>query len=266
MHTLSLPLPTHDVFTGAHAGSTEFHVAFEERVQELTVLGSVSGGIALSAADRARFDYELKNYHAVDVDAVAKLLATDVTSGLTSVAAAAALKTHGRNILSPPAEWPLPAKFIFSMFSGFAPLLWAAVIVCFVCWANLSGGLPALVLAIVLAVINFLSGIFVFWQEYQTARVLAGFKSMIPSVAQVTRDGGPASLPASDLTVGDLVHLTAGCKVGGGPLACVLLRGFCHPAPDLPAGPRRRSHRGRARPARGQLYAHGGIRAGAPRL
>ena len=208
-------------------------MAFEERLQELTVLGSVSGGIALSAADRARFDYELKNYHAVDVDAVAKILASDVTSGLTTVAAAAALKTHGRNMLSPPAEWPLPAKFIFSMFSGFAPLLWAAVIVCFVCWANLSGGLPALVLAVVLSVINFLGGIFVFWQEYQTARVLAGFKSMIPSVAQVTRNGGPVSIPASDLTVGDLVHLTAGCKVGGGVMIVFYLRGCCHPAATL---------------------------------
>jgi sodium/potassium-transporting ATPase subunit alpha len=216
-------------------------------VQQLTVLGSVSGSI-LSAEERSRFDYELKNYHAVDVDTVASLLGSSVTVGLSAAAAAAALKKHGSNVLSPPRDWPLGVKFIFSMFSGFAPLLWAAVIVCFVCWANLAGGLPALTLAIVLAAITFVGGAFVFWQEFQTARVLAGFKNMIPTVAQVrarasgrgraraylwvgprntrwplpppcpcvqvTRDGNPRSLTASELTVGDLVTLTAGSKVG----------------------------------------------------
>lgn len=205
---------------GARGGSTELHVAFEERVQQLTVLASVSGGIEFSAEERARFDYELKNYHAVDADTVASLLGSSVTSGLTATVAATALKTHGRNVLSAPSDWPLPVKFIFSMFTGFAPLLWAAVIVCFVCWANLSGGLPALTLAIVLTAITFLGGAFVFWQEFQTARVLAGFKSMIPSFAQVTRDGAPSSIPASELTVGDLITLTAGSKVRCPPPWC----------------------------------------------
>ena len=56
-------------------------------------------------------------------------------------------------------------------------------------------------------------GAFVFWQEYQTARILAGFKSLIPTVAHVTRGGVPLAIPAAELAVGDVVALAAGMKV-----------------------------------------------------
>jgi magnesium-transporting ATPase (P-type) len=181
----SLGKRTASYVTGTQGGSTEIQAAFEERSQQLTVLGSVSGALALTVVERSRFDYELKNYHAVDVDSVASLLGSSITRGLSTSAVAVALKEHGRNVLSPPRDWPLPAKFAFAMFSGFAPLLWVGVIVCFIAWNPLNGGTPSLALAVLLAVITITGGVFVFWQEFQTARVLAGFKNMIPDIAQV---------------------------------------------------------------------------------
>lgn len=202
--------------TGARGGSTVLQAAFEERVQQLTVLGSVSGGFMTSVADRARFDWELRNYHAVDVDAVADLFGSSVSMGLTPDAAAAALKRDGPNILTPPRDWPLTAKLAFAMVSGFAPLLWVGVVTSFIAWQPLGGDNPSpysLGLAVLLMLIIVVGGVFVFWQEYQTARVLAGFKSMLPTVAQVTRGGAPLSVPAADLAVGDLVTLSPGTRV-----------------------------------------------------
>ena len=65
----------------------------------------------------AQFDYELKNYNVLDADVVAKMLGTSVTAGLTAAAAADGLKKNGNNVISPPREWPLAAKFVFAMFS-----------------------------------------------------------------------------------------------------------------------------------------------------
>ena len=54
---------------------------------------------------------------------------------------------------------------------------------------------------------------FTFYQEYQSSRVLAGFKDLLPSSCIVVRDGQPARMPAAALTVGDLIRLEAGVRV-----------------------------------------------------
>ena len=96
-------------------------------------------------------------------------------------------------------KWPLAAKFTFAMFSSFAPLLWVGAVASFIAWQPLGGSNPSpynLCLAILLLLIIFVGGVFVFWQEYQTARVLAGFKSLLPTVAQARSKRGVRELAA----------------------------------------------------------------------
>lgn len=154
-------------------------------MQQLTILSDNAPGSLTSAEG---FDYELKNFHAIDADTVAGILGSSSSDGLSPAAAAVGLQKYGPNALQPPREWPLIAKFTFAMFSGFAPLLWVGSLASFIAWQPLGGANPSpynLGLACLLLVIIFVGGVFVFWQEYQTARVLAGFKSMIPTIAQV---------------------------------------------------------------------------------
>lgn len=162
--------------------------AFEERVQQLTIMSEFAPG---TLASTEGFDYELKNFHAVDASTVAGILGSSPTEGLSPAAAAVGLQKHGPNALRPPREWPLAAKFVFAMFNGFAPLLWMGSLASFIAWQPLGGPNPSpynLGLAILLLVIIFVGGVFVFWQEYQTARVLAGFKSLVPTTAQVREE------------------------------------------------------------------------------
>lgn len=47
------------------------------------------------------------------------------------------LAEHGPNTIPPPKEWPVIARFFFSFFSGFAPLLWVAAALVFITWKPL---------------------------------------------------------------------------------------------------------------------------------
>lgn len=172
--------------------------------------------IVVTDQEKAQFNYELRNYHRIGPASVAKALQSDLDAGLTSELASINQARFGANELKPPRDWPLPAKFVFAMFSGFAPLLWIASLLCFIAWQPLGAPNPSvynLALAILLLVIIFLGGIFVFWQEYQTSRVIDGFRNMIPARAVVVRDGASLALAATQLTMGDVVILETGMKV-----------------------------------------------------
>ena len=51
------------------------------------------------------------------------------------------------------------------------------------------------------------------WQELGASRVTSAFKSLLPSVALVVRDGEESSVPAAELVVGDVVRIRTGTRV-----------------------------------------------------
>ena len=67
--------------------------------------------------------------------------------------------------------------------------------------AILGGALIVLVL-----LTSFLS----YWQERQAADVLKAIRAFMPSECEVVRGGRTLCVPASELVVGDVVHLTVG--------------------------------------------------------
>ena len=98
---------------------------FLERIQELTVLGSrVTFEGVITAAEQKKFELELRNFHRIPGGEVAAFLGSNPDSGLSTAEAASRAAQHGQNILKPPRQTPMWARFLLSFVSGFNPLLW----------------------------------------------------------------------------------------------------------------------------------------------
>jgi calcium-translocating P-type ATPase len=84
----------------------------------------------------------------------------------------------------------------------FALLLWGASALALV------GGMPQLALAI--AVVVVLNGVFAFIQEFRADRAAEALRDLVPHRVTVLRDGRRREIDAVDLVVGDLVLLESG--------------------------------------------------------
>ncbi|HEX5331067.1 MAG TPA: cation-transporting P-type ATPase [Cellulomonas sp.] len=126
-------------------------------------------------------------------------------SGLTSVEAAVRLATDGPNLMPEPAR-PHPLRELArQMVSFFAVMLWVAA------GLALVAGMPALAVAI--AVVVVINGVFAFAQEYRADRAAERLRDLLPAHATVRRDGRAQVVDAADLVVGDVVILEAGDRV-----------------------------------------------------
>ena len=125
--------------------------------------------------------------------------------GLTSAEAAFRLRTDGPNVL-PVARGPSPVRLLLAqLVHFFALLLWGAAAL-----AALAG-MPQLAVAI--AVVVVLNGVFAFLQEWRADRAGARLRDMLPARVVVVRDGRRTTVGAGDLVVGDLLVLEAGDRV-----------------------------------------------------
>ena len=133
------------------------------------------------------------------------------------------------------------------MFGGFAALLWAAAILCFVATAiqaaedgdemvsepllgvfnklvNLQA-LDNLYIGIALVVVVVVTGLFTYYQENKSSNIMESFAKMTPPKAQVKislsswltwlkvlRDGAQKEIEAAELVVGDIVYIKGGDK------------------------------------------------------
>jgi len=96
-----------------------------------------------------------------------------------------------------------PLKQLLKQFIGvMAILLWVAGILSFV------AKMPELGVACWFVVI--INGLFSFIQEYKADRALSKLSSLIPNFIKVRRDGELMELPATELTVGDIIILEMG--------------------------------------------------------
>jgi calcium-translocating P-type ATPase len=129
---------------------------------------------------------------------------TPPADGLTT-AEAVRRRPPGGNRL--PVEGPpSPVRLLVAQFVHFfALLLWAAA------GLALIGGMPQLAVAI--AVVVILNGVFAFVQEYRADRAAEALRGLVPHRVTVVRDGLRQDVDAVDLVVGDLVILEAGDRV-----------------------------------------------------
>ncbi len=125
--------------------------------------------------------------------------------GLTSSEAARLLEKHGENVLE--GENRQSAVSLFA--SQFKDLLTLILL----CGAVISLLLGEYIDSITIMAIVFLNAVLGFAQEYRTERTLENLKAMSAPKAAVIRDGIKTEVPASSLVPGDVVLLSAGCRV-----------------------------------------------------
>jgi len=156
------------------------------------------------------------NEHTVPLKQLEETLETDFNTGLSSTEAKERLDKFGPNCLSPPKKTPEWIKFLKTMFTGFAMLLWVAAALCFLAYGmDASKGEPSpdnLYIGGALTVVVIISGLFTYYQENQSSKVMESFAKMIPPKAKVFRDGKVVEVDAVDLVLGDIVDIHGGDK------------------------------------------------------
>merc|ERR1712233_206038 len=169
--------------------------------------------------------------HKVDVDVLCKRFSTSIEQGLTDSQAAKGLAEHGRNELTPPPTTPEWVKFCQCLFSGFAMLLWLGAFLCFLAYSIQASAYEEppddnLYLGVVLSAVVTVTGIFSYYQESKSAKIMEGFKNLVPQYALVRRNNGEKlTVPASELTLGDVVEVKFGDRVPA-DLRVIEARGF----------------------------------------
>merc|ERR1712227_1185788 len=143
---------------------------------------------------------------------------TDYANGLTTKQAEAGIEQYGLNQLTPPPTTPEWVKFCQNLFSGFACLLWLGAILCFLAYGIQATAYEEppddnLYLGVVLTAVVTVTGIFSYYQESKSAAIMESFKNLVPQYALCRRNGEKVTVPASELTLGDIVEVKFGDRI-----------------------------------------------------
>ena len=143
-------------------------------------------------------------------------MATD--TGLSSAQASRLRREIGPNAPTMPSR-PSPLRRLAREFTHFfALMLWGAALLALI------AGLPALAIAIAAVVV--LNGLFAFVQEGRADRAAERLSSLVPSRATVVRDARPITVDAKDVVPGDVLWLQPGDRIAADAtvLRCTSLR------------------------------------------
>jgi len=197
-----------------------------------STMGRGSGRGAAEKKNINELKQELEiDVHKVDLDVLCKRFKTTVEHGLTDAGVQAGIAEHGLNQLTPPKQTPEWVKFCQCLFSGFAMLLWVGAILCFVAYSIQATNYEEppddnLYLGVVLSAVVTVTGIFSYYQESKSAKIMEGFKNLVPQYALVRRNGGEKlTVTAVELTLGDIVEIKFGDRCPA-DLRVIEARGF----------------------------------------
>merc|ERR1712227_497215 len=156
--------------------------------------------------------------HKIELDQLCKRFGTDVANGLTTAQAQAGIAQYGLNQLTPPPTTPEWVKFCQNLFSGFACLLWLGAILCFIAYSIQATAFEEppddnLYLGIVLTAVVLVTGIFSYYQESKSSKIMESFANMVPQYALAIREGDKISVKAEDLVVGDIIDIKFGDRI-----------------------------------------------------
>jgi len=155
--------------------------------------------------------------HTVEVDVLYKRF-NSKENGLSTNQAKENLEKYGLNALTPPPTTPEWIKFCQNLFGGFAMLLWVGAILCFVAYTIQATNFEEppddnLYLGVVLTAVVVVTGIFSYYQESKSSKIMESFKNLVPQYALVYRDGEKVTLKAEELTLGDILEVKFGDRV-----------------------------------------------------
>jgi sodium/potassium-transporting ATPase subunit alpha len=156
--------------------------------------------------------------HTISLPDLYNRLNTNPERGLTAAKAREVFARDGPNALTPPKKTPEWVKFCKNLFGGFALLLWIGAILCFIAYSIQASTFEEapddnLYLGIVLSVVVIVTGVFSYYQEAKSSKIMESFKNMVPQYAIVIRDGQKLTMPAEDVVVGDIVEVKGGDRI-----------------------------------------------------
>ena len=122
--------------------------------------------------------------HKISIEEVFRRYGTDPNRGLTSSQAKANFERDGPNALTPPPTTPEWVKFCQALFGGFAMLLWTGAFLCFLAYGIQASTMEQppddnLYLGIVLTAVVVITGIFSYYQESKSSKIMESFKNMV---------------------------------------------------------------------------------------
>jgi len=198
-------------------------------------LAQAAGRMGRGAGKKEKNLNELKqeleiDVHRVSVDELCKRFTSNVADGLTDDQVKKGIAEYGLNQLTPPPTTPEWIKFCQCLFSGFAMLLWFGAILCFLAYGIQASAYEEppddnLYLGIVLSAVVTVTGIFSYYQEAKSAKIMESFKNLVPQYAVVRRNGEKITVKAAELTLGDIVEIKFGDRVPA-DLRVIEARGF----------------------------------------
>merc|ERR1719357_1624261 len=97
-------------------------------------------------------------------------------------------------------------------------LLWIGAILCFIAFAIQATAYEEppddnLYLGIVLTAVVVVTGIFSYYQESKSSKIMESFKNLVPQYALCLRDGEKVTLKAEELTLGDVIEVKFGDRI-----------------------------------------------------
>ncbi len=145
-------------------------------------------------------------------------MGTNLETGLTEAQARANLERDGPNALTPPPSTPEWVKFCQNLFGGFAMLLWLGAILCFLAYSIQATTFEEppddnLYLGVVLTGVVVVTGIFSYYQESKSTKIMKSFQNMVPQYALCLREGEKVKIKAEDLTIGDVIEVKNGDRI-----------------------------------------------------
>jgi Ca2+-transporting ATPase len=142
--------------------------------------------------------------HRLPIREVYSALATR-PQGLTQAEAEERFRRFGSNVIQKIKGKSLSLEFLSNFTHFMAILLW------------IGGGVALIArmpeLAIAIWMVNVINGVFSFWQEYRTERAIRALRQLIPSYANVLRDGEKQRILADELVPGDVILLAEGDRI-----------------------------------------------------
>merc|ERR1712226_1062815 len=167
--------------------------------------------------DNLKQELEL-DVHKVDKEELAKRFSTDLEKGLTTEQAKKNVEEYGPNALTPPKTTPEWVKFCKNLFSGFAMSLWVGAILCYIAYTIQATNQEEppddnLYLGVVLTAVVVVTGVFSYYQESKSSKIMDSFKNLVPQYALAVRNGEKVELKAEELTLGDIIEVKFGDRV-----------------------------------------------------
>jgi sodium/potassium-transporting ATPase subunit alpha len=129
--------------------------------------------------------------------------------GLTDTEAARRLEKYGRNVLTPPPRMPEWMRFLLQFKNVFLILLNICALLSLLAFL-LNKDIINLYLAVVLAVVVFLTAYMQFHEEGKALQVIDSFAKLLASDCTVIRSGKEKTIPTDQLVPGDIVKIKNG--------------------------------------------------------